>query len=1086
MSDLSQRKLLIANRGEIAMRIARSARTLGLTVYGLYARDEARAPHLRSMHHGLALSGEGPAAYLNAEEILHLALEHGIDLIHPGYGFLSEQATFARQCSEKGLTFVGPSARLLEVLGDKISAREVAIACDLPTLPGSLEQVSLEQAREFFRNLPAGTGMMLKPRAGGGGRGIRVVHSEEELEAAYRACQSEARRNFGTEGLYVEMLLPHPRHIELQLIGDQQGQLMALGFRDCSIQRRYQKLVEITPPPGLSAELLDQIAQATLKMARKLKYHNLGTFEFLLAWPEQGQSPSWFFMEANPRLQVEHTITEAVYGIDLVRVQLLESLGYSLQQAGLDPTTAPRPHGYAIQCRINAEQLKQDGSLLPASGSITNFELPAGPGLRVDHALQAGLPFNSRYDSLLAKLIAHVPQGSFSEAVHLMQHALAETRISGISHNLPLLRNLLAHPLFEAAKFDTAFLSRHAAALIQPLPAEGEQEQAVPISSPEIAAPPVPEGMAGVYIPITATILNIYPSVGQRVAAGQELAVVEAMKMESVIVAEVAGVVVDIFRQVGDVAGAGSLLMLIEPDENAGEAQAREQAPELDAVRRDLEELRKRKAYLYDQNRPEAVAKRRKHGQYTARENIAALCDADSFVEYGSLAIAAQRKRRELEDLMRNTPADGLITGFGSINGELFGQLQKCLVMAYDFTVLAGTQGTFNHLKIDRMLQLANQWKTPVVIFAEGGGGRPGDVDFPIIAGLNIMTWHSFSRLRGVVPRLSIVSRYCFAGNAALAGCADVIIATENVSLGMGGPAMIEGGGLGRYHPAEVGPAHVQTANGVIDILVKDELEAVAAAKQYLSYFQGRLPGGACEDQRILRQLVPENRRRAYDVRSIIRALADKESVLELRPHFGQGIITALLRIEGHPMGLIANNPLHLGGAIDSESAQKACSFMELCNDFGLPLLSLCDTPGIMVGPEAEKSGTVRHASRLFVVGASLKVPLFCMVLRKGYGLGAMAMAGGSFHVPAFTVAWPTGEFGAMGLEGAVKLGFKRELEQAGSEQARQALYEQLLASMYERGKGTNMAAHLEIDEVIDPAESRSWILSGLQTCMAS
>ena len=511
----------------------------------------------------------------------------------------------------------------------------------------------------------------------------------------------------------------------------------------------------------------------------------------------------------------------------------------------------------------------------------------------------------------------------------------------------------------------------------------------------------------------------------------------------------------------------------------------KEERIDLTVIRSDLAELQARKAFLWDENRPDAIAKRRKHNQRTARENIAALCDQDSFTEYGGLAIAAQRKRRSVEDLMQKTPADGLVTGFGRINGDLFPEERtKALVMAYDYTVLAGTQGTFNHWKMDRMLRLAEQWQTPIVIFAEGGGGRPGDVDFPFIAGLNLLTWTSFSKLKGIVPRIAIVSRYCFAGNAALAGCSDVIIATKDVSIGMGGPAMIEGGGLGKYHPKDVGPAEVQTQNGVIDILVEDEREAVAVAKKYLSYFQGEIPEWSCADQRLLRHLVPENRRRVYDIRTVIQALADSDSVIELRPEFGRGVITALIRVEGQSLGLVANNALHLGGAIDSEAAVKAGQFMELCNEFELPIVTLCDTPGIMVGPEAEKSGTVRHASRLFVIGAKLKVPVFTFVLRKGYGLGAMAMAGGSFHVPAFCVAWPTGEFGAMGLEGAVKLGFRKELEQAESPEARAQLYEKLVSKMYERGKGINLASYLEIDDVIDPADTRKWIVSGLSTTL--
>ena len=582
--------------------------------------------------------------------------------------------------------------------------------------------------------------------------------------------------------------------------------------------------------------------------------------------------------------------------------------------------------------------------------------------------------------------------------------------------------------------------------------------------------------------PTPGSVVTLLVKEGDLVKQGQELVVLEAMKMESVIMADQGGIVDRILVQVGDIISEDQAVLQLSRVEGAVEIAEEVKDIDPDYVRPDLETLIYRKSFLLDKNRPDAIAKRRRNNQFTARENIDALCDADSFIEYGGLAVAAQKARRSEEDLIKNTPADGLVTGIGTINQSQFEAEKRCLIMAYDFTVLAGTQGTYNHMKMDRMLHLAKKWNLPIILFAEGGGGRPGDVDVQAIAGLHILTFTLFGALSGKVPLISIVSRYCFAGNAALAGCSDVIIATENVSIGMGGPAMIEGGGLGTYHPRDVGPAKVQTKNGVIDILVKDEMEAVAVAKQYLSYFQGVTTDWTCGDQRLLRQAIPENRRRVYDIRTVIKQLADTDSVLELRPHYGVGMITAFIRIEGHPIGLIANNPNHLGGAIDAECAIKADNFLSLCSKFGIPILSLCDTPGIMVGPDAEKEGTVRHASRLFVTGGQLKVPLLAIVLRKGYGLGAMAMVGGSFHVPLFTVAWPTGEFGAMGIEGSVHLGYRKELEAVKDPVEKAKLFDKMVAELYERGKGINMASQLEIDDVIDPMESRKWIVRGLKS----
>ncbi|MFT3769159.1 MAG: carboxyl transferase domain-containing protein [Minicystis sp.] len=499
--------------------------------------------------------------------------------------------------------------------------------------------------------------------------------------------------------------------------------------------------------------------------------------------------------------------------------------------------------------------------------------------------------------------------------------------------------------------------------------------------------------------------------------------------------------------------------------------------------RPELTELRARLHATTDAARPEAVARRRKTGQRTARENVADLVDPGSFVEYGALALAAQRQRHSVEELVKNSPADGIITGIGTVNATQFGEERgRTMVLAYDYTVFAGTQGGMGHKKLDRMLALATQWRLPIVLFAEGGGGRPNDTDMPLVAGLDTPSFFAFAALSGVVPRVGIVSGRCFAGNAALLGCCDVVIATEDSNIGMGGPAMVEGGGLGACTPEEIGPIGMQSKNGVVDVRVADEAAAVAVAKKYLSYFQGSLETWECDDQTKLRDVLPERRRRAYKMLPIVELLADRGSVLELRKEFGVGMITALIRIEGRPFGVLANNPFHLGGAIDADAADKAARFMQLCDAFELPILSLCDTPGFMVGPKAETTALVRHTSRMFVVAGSLRVPFFTVVLRKGYGLGAQAMAGGHFHAPFFNVSWPTGEFGAMGLEGAVKLALKKQLAAIESPEAREEMIQMAVAYAFERGKAISMASYLEIDGVIDPADTRTWILRGLKS----
>ncbi len=585
----------------------------------------------------------------------------------------------------------------------------------------------------------------------------------------------------------------------------------------------------------------------------------------------------------------------------------------------------------------------------------------------------------------------------------------------------------------------------------------------------------------GVLAPMLGTVVRVAVSDGARVRAGQQLVVLESMKMEHIVAAPHAGVVARVAVAEGETVRRDERLLDVIEAADTAEEHTEDVAADLDTVRADLDEVRRRHAVGQDEQRPDAVAKRHDAGRRTARENIAALCDEGTFLEYGPLVVAAQRQRRSLADLIERTPADGLVGGLAGINGALVGEeAARCAVLAYDATVLAGTQGAYNHLKKDRLFDVAARRRLPVVLYAEGGGGRPGDVDIPTVSGLQVMAFHLFAKLSGQVPLVGIAAGRCFAGNAALLGCCDVVIATRDASIGMGGPAMIEGGGLGTYEPDEVGPIDVQSPNGVVDVVVSDENEATEVAKRYLSYFQGPLTEWASADQRRLRQAVPENRVRVYDVRSVVDTLADDGSVLELRGDFGEGIITALVRIEGRPYGLLANNPAHLGGAIDSEAADKASRFMQLCDAHGLPIVSLCDTPGFMVGPDAERTATVRHVSRMFVTGANLRVPLCVIVLRKAYGLGAMAMAGGSLTVPVATVSWPTGELGGMGLEGAVKLGYRRELDAVSDPDERQQLFDQMVAMAYEHGKALNAASVFEIDDVIDPADTRRWITTTL------
>jgi acetyl/propionyl-CoA carboxylase alpha subunit/acetyl-CoA carboxylase carboxyltransferase component len=1077
------KKLLIANRGEIAIRIAEAASALGIATVGVHSEDDANSLHVRRVDEVRALEGRGAAAYLDIAGVLAAAKAAKCDAVHPGYGFLSENADFARACAAAKVAFVGPTPDQLELFGDKAQARAHALKCKVPVLPGTDGPIDAAGAGAFFRK-HARAGIALKAIAGGGGRGMRLIRDAGEIADAFARASAEAKAAFGNGALYAERLVTGARHIEIQIVGDGKGGIVSLGERECTLQRRSQKIVELAPSPNLPRPLARKITDAAIAMAKAVRYRSLGTFEFLV------EGKDFYFIEANPRLQVEHTVTEEVWGVDLVQAQL---------SGGLPKDAAPR--GNAVQLRINLETMLADGSAKPGGGTLTLFEPPTGPGVRVDAYGYAGYRTNPNFDSLLAKVIVHGP--THEAALKRAERALAAFRLEGAPSNIAFLRALLEDRDFRADKVHTRFIDERAARLVDVAARYEAKEAALgkkagarvdsvdPLavlqfgkaSGPARSAPAAADPQEGVPVPapMQGTIVSLSVKEGDAVAAGQPLLIMDAMKMQHEIRSPARGYVRRIAVEPGETIYEGHALLFVEEADVDVKGAAVEEKIDLDQVRPDLQEYLDRRALTLDGKRPDAVARRRKTNQRTARENLDDLVDPGSFIEWGAFAIASQRTRRTVEDLIEKTPADGLITGIGRVNGSLFGpEKSRVAVAHYDYTVLAGTQGKTNHHKKDRLFEIVEEQRIPLVFFTEGGGGRPGDIDVQSVAGLNTMAFHIFGRLSGVAPLVGINSGRCFAGNAAVLGCCDVVIATRNSSIGMGGPAMIEGGNLGVYAPEEVGPMSVQVPNGMVDIAVEDEIEAVAVAKKYLSYFQGALPDWKAADQRLLRRAIPENRLRVYDVRTVIDTMCDEGSVLEIRRAFGPGMVTCLARIEGKPLGIVANNPTHLAGAIDSDGSDKAARFLQLCDAFDLPVLFLCDTPGMMVGPEIEKTALVRHCSRLFVTGANLTVPFGTIVLRKAYGLGAQAMAGGSFHAGTFAISWPTGEFGGMGLEGAVKLGYRKELEAVSDPGERRALFDKMVAAAYARGKALSTATYFEVDEVIDPADSRRWVVTGL------
>ncbi|MFN7418713.1 MAG: biotin carboxylase N-terminal domain-containing protein, partial [Alphaproteobacteria bacterium] len=810
------KRLLIANRGEIAIRIARTAADMGVGTVAVYAEDDAASLHVRVADEAVALGRTGVPAYLDIEGMIAAARSAGCDAIHPGYGFLSENADFARACEAAGLTFVGPRPESLRLFGDKAAARALAESCGIPLLSGISRPVSLAEAQAFLASLGKGGAVMLKAVAGGGGRGMRPVIDAAELPQAFERAASEAQTAFGSGDLYVEEMMPRARHLEVQVLGDGAGGIVHLWDRECSLQRQRQKVIEIAPAFGLPESLRQEMLAAAVALGEAASYRGLGTIEFLVD-ARPGAPPRFAFIEANARLQVEHTVTEMVLGLDLVELQLRIADGARLADLGL-ADGAPAPQGAAIQARVNLETMTADGGSRPSGGVLAAYDPPSGPGVRVDGYGYAGYATSARYDSLLAKVITH--GRDLAAAAARARRALSEFKIAGAKTNIGFLQALLASDALPAGTLHTRYVEEHAETLlaaeedraryfepaggavrkagakidlVDPLavlsvkPGEGGVAVAPEAATPRETAQG-PAGTVPVLTPLQGLVLSLAVSPGDTVRAGQPVAVMEALKMEHVIASDVSGIVRAVTLEAGDTVFEDTPILFVEPGEVEGDYVGA-RAPDPDEIRPDLAEVQRLHFLASDAGRPQAVERRRAHNRRTARENVADLCDPDSFIEYGPL-VTSGRMRSDtpevLEERLVRTSADGMVIGVGQVNGDLFGpEAARCAVVAYDYTVLAGTQGTKSHQKTDRMLRVAQHSKLPVVLFSEGGGGRTGGGSGPPIGssgvtslgGLSTRTWRELGKLSGLVPIVGVNSGYCFAGNVVLLGACDVIIA---------------------------------------------------------------------------------------------------------------------------------------------------------------------------------------------------------------------------------------------------------------------------------------------------------------------
>lgn len=1015
-------RVFIANRGEIAVRIIRTCRSIGYQTVVVCSRDDANCLHGRLADVVVVLDQVGAAAFLNQEALIQVALDNQCNLLHPGYGFLSENAEFASKVGDAGLIFVGPGKDTLKLLGDKKRSRFLASEFGIPVLPGISSNVTEGNVFIFLNEMQQKgfSSIIVKATNGGGGKGMRRIQNAENIKESLEACLSESRDLYNSEDLIAEAYLDRAKHVEVQIVRDHLENVVTLGERECSIQRQHQKVVEWTPCPSLSPATRQCLLDASVALAHGSKLVGVCTFEYLV------HGDQWYFMEANPRLQVEHTVTEEVWRVDLVETQLSIALGGTI-----DCNVSPK--GYAIQIRINST----------TAGKITRLDVPTG--IRVETSCYVGFETNPRFDSLLCKLI--VWGDTWERAVGNTVTAIDSFHISGVQCNVDFARQVLSHPVFLENKLvDTHFLSESTSFLTK---------------------------VDGFKAPMQGEVTSVFVKKGDSVASGQKLITLNAFKMEHAVLALYAGIVELVHVRAGQVVNEGDLLLQVQ--ESADGSSEIFDVPMIDLntyTRDDLEHVKERHALLLDTARKDVIQKKRHAlGRLSARECLDVLIDHDTFLEYGGLAIAQQQHRRTIDDLIVNTPADGVIGGFGSVDGT------SCMVFSYDYMVLAGTQGVRGHFKLDRLFELGKL--LPCICLTEGGGGRPGDLADFSSGGLAVPAFHLWANVSNV--KIGIAQGYNFAGNAMLLGMCDVIIATRGSFIGLGGPAMIEGAGLGKVHATMIGPSEEHFSRGSVHMLAIDDEDAMKQAKRVLGIFQTNVLEYTFVDQRLLRTIFPEIRVQPYDMLHLIRSLADCDSVIDWSAGFGKGMICAFCRVEGRPLGVIGNQPMHGGGVIGRDEAEKATQFLSLCNRFRISVLSLCDTPGFIVGPEYEKTGTVKWCSAFFNMASTMKVPLFSIVCRKSYGLGAMAMCFGSQKIPMFVVSFPTGEFGGMGMEGAVRLGFRKELEAIEDVVEREEMYGSLLAAAYSKGSAMNLAQGFEIDDAIDPAQSRFWISRSMQ-----
>jgi acetyl/propionyl-CoA carboxylase alpha subunit/acetyl-CoA carboxylase carboxyltransferase component len=1092
------KRVLIANRGEIAIRIARAASSLGIDSLAVFTAADSLSLHTRlaGSAREIGAGGDPVRGYLDVDAIVAAAKAGGADCVHPGYGFLSENALFAERCAAEGLRFVGPSPASLKLFGDKVAARGFAEKHGIPVVPGAARLASAAEARDVAQSI--GYPVMLKAAAGGGGRGMRLVSKPEEMDEAFARCRGEAEAAFGDGALFLEKIVEHPRHIEVQVLGDGQGNVVHLFERDCSVQLRNQKVVEVAPAPNLDAGLRRRILDDAVKLARAAGYANAGTVEFLVDPP----SGRHFFIECNPRIQVEHTITEQVMGIDLVEAQFRIAAGNSLAALGLaDQNAVGTPRGFAIQARVVAQ----------GTGTLTAYREPSGPGVRVDACGYVGLAPPPQFDPLLAKLICQSGSaGSFASAVERTERALEEFQIVGVPTNREQLRGILAHPEFRAGNARTTLL---AGALAAPGKASGalqflDQQAAALGRGVAKVAPsrplPVPPGHEAIESPHAGSLVDIKVREGAQVRAGDPLFVVSAMKMETSVTAPCAGVVTSLAPlAVGDAVDGSQILAVIRP--LAGAARPAPAVSPDESWQPMLDKVAALQAIAHKRLAPGStdpgVVRQRNRRKLTCRERIDALLDPGSFREVGSLAGFATFD--EDGNVAEFTPASH-VGGQGRIDGR------TCIVCADDFTSRGGHADGAIGQKSRWLDKLSIELRAPSIRLLDGssGGGsvatmvpkqdgsasakestgaikagRPRVVG----GGGSFLPGHlgstSYTEQLATVPVVNLLLGSVVGIGAAKAVLGHFSVMVRDISqLFVAGPPVVSHAMGYDVTKEDLGGWHIHCRNGSVDNLAESEEEAMAQTRRFLSYLPPSAyeappvataadPADRREDE--LLTLVPRKRTATFDIRRAIRLIADRDSFFEIGPLWGTDQVTGFIRMNGHPMGVIASDSRHVnGGALTADGCDKLRRHTDLCDLFHLPLLNLVDNPGFAVGIEHEIAGTIRKGGEWMVAFAQATMPIFTVLMRRSFGV-----AGNNYATPrssvSVRVAWPAADVGGIPPEGGIEAAYKRQLAEAADPAALRAEINARIESV--RGPIAPLN-RFEIEEMIDPRDTRRLI----------